>query len=578
MLKKYLVRRIFVSFLAIIIPCVLLVSFFFAYTNRLLRDQVEADANQSLRVLEENLMLTLDSVSYQQELLSSNPRLTLALQKLLRQESISYTESTLLNVMNALLSSNANTKNYIASIYIYLDSCEQMLSTNNGMKRADEMDDNSWLDIYKETDAAQDRWLSKREYIASPIVPSSQVISIFLRLTNSRGVIVINITPSRFSEILNHVDAKEESLLYILNAQSEVLFSNNAGSDAQDSLIGSGLLRASDDTDNQWIQFNGEKYIYQTLPLESYNLTLISMTRYSLVYQMPNSFFSFFIMLISAFSLLILLQAYITTHRNFKQIYSILDVFENGSQAMPPSRLLQNEYDVILQNIVNMYARGNELKMSLAQRETQQAKAEMTALQMQINPHFLFNTLQTLDMEALAELGRDNVISSVIGELSDLLLYVLGSPQQSVTLADELLYLRTYINIQNYRYNNRFTVRYDIDENALSVQVLRLMLQPIVENSLYHGVGPLQRKGVILIKIHIRDNRLYFRVIDNGIGMKPQQLAALRVRLGEENGDGIGLININRRLIIRYGQASELRIASISGRGTVVSFSVPLPE
>lgn len=576
MLQKYLVRRIFMSFLAIIIPCILLVSLFFAYTNQLLYTQAETAATKSMKVLEENLLLTLDSISYQQELLSSNPRLTLALQKMLRQENISYTERTLLNVMNALLSSNANTKNYIASIYIYLDSCERMLSTNNGMQKVDQMDDQSWLGIYHSSDSTQDRWLSKRDYIASSILPSSEIISIFLRLTNSRGVIVINITPSRFEEILNHVDAASGRSLYILNTQSEILFSNDAGADALGSLTGTGLIHSTMDKTSEQIVAGGEKYIFQTLSLQSYNLTLVSFTKYGLVYQMPNNFFVFFILLTATFSLFILLQAYLTTHRNFKQIYSILDVFENGAQPAPSHRLFQNEYDVILQNIVNMYARSNELKMSLAQRETQQARAEMTALQMQINPHFLFNTLQTLDMEALSRLGHGNPISAIISELSDLLLYVLGSPDKPVTLADELLYLRTYVSIQNYRYNNRFTVRYKVDERALPLQVMRLMLQPIIENSLYHGIGPLQRRGAILVKVRLEGDFLRFEVIDNGVGMEPQQLTALQERLSKENGDGIGLINVNRRLIIRYGQQSELQIHSVAGRGTVVRFDVPL--
>lgn len=278
------------------------------------------------------------------------------------------------------------------------------------------------------------------------------------------------------------------------------------------------------------------------------------------------------------FFLLILALSYYITNRNFKQIHFLLHTFELADSGVPPEEpkeLFRDEYDIILNNIVRVFLQNNQLKLELADRQLQQKTAEMTALQMQINPHFLFNTLQTLDMEATQLGGANNHMNKIIRDLSGILKYTLEDREKPVLLKDELRYLRLYTDIQHYRYTSKFILYQEIDEGIEEAVVFRLMLQPLIENSLYHGIKPMEERGFIKLIIHRHSSDLAIRVIDNGVGMSRQRLAEVRERITRQNSRNIGLTNVNRRLVLHFGPDSALKIRSSTGRGTTISFRIP---
>lgn len=572
--RKYLIRRFLLYFLIIVTPFLLFGSAYLFYTSRSLRVSIEQDALTSLTTVRDNLDLVMDNATYQQSLLSASPRFALSLQKLLRQEKMNYDDGVILNAINSFLYSAVNSKLYIKSIYVYIDGCGRFLSSADGLVYADEALDASWLAQYDQSDATHDLWVTKRAYRASRLLPESNVISVFLRLKTTRGVIVINIDPARFGSILDRAQTHEEQMLYILSEDETLLFSNATGekmlAQAPD------MLRLpSSGAGTQKRTVNGEPFLCQTLDLSGYHLSLVSMISQRAAYRLVTDFLNLFSWLAVGISLLALLVAYLITRHNFRQIHSILHAFDTGEGLEPcPDGITQNEYDIILQNIVRMYIHSNQLKLELAEQKVQQKNAEMVALQMQINPHFLFNTLQTLDLEATAGMGPHNRVSWVIGELSNILQYALGSADASVTLADELRYLRSYASIQAYRYDDKFSMHYQVEQSALQTPVFRMLLQPLVENSLYHGIKPRQRHCDIWIQVRREGEKLRFRVMDNGVGMSAERLEAVRAGMG--NSRNIGLFNVNQRLALKYGPDSALHIASQEGMGTVISFAIPL--
>lgn len=251
---------------------------------------------------------------------------------------------------------------------------------------------------------------------------------------------------------------------------------------------------------------------------------------------------------------------------------------ENGDISSNSRPRLDDEFDMVMNNILLMFIKTTYMKNQLMERKQQLAVAELRSLQMQINPHFLLNTLQTLDFEALKLLSGPSSINSIIHDLSDILKYALGNPLHKERISEELDYLKRYVNIQHYRFGENFIVYYEIEDELLDYHVPRLILQPLLENSITHGVQVLDHKGYIKLKIFHRDKFMHFRIIDNGVGMEQREITALYVQINDPQSRNIGLTNVNRRLILEYGEASGLHILSKKGMGTSISFRIPYTE
>ena len=133
-----------------------------------------------------------------------------------------------------------------------------------------------------------------------------------------------------------------------------------------------------------------------------------------------------------------------------------------------------------------------------------------------------------------------------------------------------------YVKSQQYRLGERFLVYYEVDErDCMEARVTRLLLQPLLENSILHGIRTSPRKGYIKLKIFRRDSWMRFFVVDNGVGMSKEEMDALRERILDEGSQNIGLTNVNRRLILRYGAESSLKIAAKEEWGACLSFQIP---
>nr|WP_305149346.1 histidine kinase [Hungatella hathewayi] len=200
------------------------------------------------------------------------------------------------------------------------------------------------------------------------------------------------------------------------------------------------------------------------------------------------------------------------------------------------------------------------------------------ALQLQINPHFLFNTLQTVDMEVRKQGTSPEEISTIIRCVSDILKYALSDPGEPVTVEEEIQYLKKYAVIQKFRFGDQFIIYYEVDDEVMNAAVFRLFLQPLVENSLLHGIRGSKQKGYIKVSIQKRGERLRCCVMDTGTGMTREEKAELVNRFSSDDAGGIGLANLYRRLVLRYGEESGLRVWTKKGMGTAVSFYIPCEQ
>jgi signal transduction histidine kinase len=214
-------------------------------------------------------------------------------------------------------------------------------------------------------------------------------------------------------------------------------------------------------------------------------------------------------------------------------------------------------------------ARYRERESVAAQLRAQLAQAQLESLKMQLHPHFLFNTLHTIAGLVRAD-ERAPAVDMIAG-LSDLLRRALeGADEQEVTLAEELKFIELYLDIQKVRFSDRLKVRLDVAPDTLDALVPNLMLQPLVENAIRHGISPDETAGVLSLEAYRSDGMLHLKVCDDGPGLETGW------RL--EDSGGIGLTNTRDRLEHLYGQDQRFDLSNGPQGGMVVSIAIPFSE
>lgn len=211
-------------------------------------------------------------------------------------------------------------------------------------------------------------------------------------------------------------------------------------------------------------------------------------------------------------------------------------------------------------------------------------EAELKALQAQINPHFLFNTLEAINW--MAQLNNVPEISNTVSDLSDLMEASIGRDDRLISIKEEFTYADKYISLQKRRFGDRIELIKNVEPQVNNIKIPRLLVQPLIENAVYHGIERTRGQGVINLNAIRQDNNLLIEVIDNGAGMEREDLEQLNARLamdsdtyfkalGSKKNRSIGIENVNRRIKLFYGEAYGLVIDSELGKFTKAVVSIP---
>ncbi|RAV12182.1 sensor histidine kinase [Paenibacillus contaminans] len=208
--------------------------------------------------------------------------------------------------------------------------------------------------------------------------------------------------------------------------------------------------------------------------------------------------------------------------------------------------------------------------------ELKQKDAELYALQSQIDPHFLYNTLEIIRMEALS--NRDIQVSNMIEIVAQLFRNSIKG-DMFVQIRDELDYSKHYLELYNMRYADRLSVEFSIDPDIFGFGILKHLLQPILENAIVHGIKPDRDDNRVTVRGYLQKETVILEISDNGRGMEPEQLDRLTKRLqlshANANTDNIGVLNVNQRIRLAFGEAYGLEIESVKDKGSTVTFVIP---
>ncbi|MEE0794340.1 MAG: sensor histidine kinase [Oscillospiraceae bacterium] len=220
----------------------------------------------------------------------------------------------------------------------------------------------------------------------------------------------------------------------------------------------------------------------------------------------------------------------------------------------------------------HMVLRIQELMTTVREEEVNLRKTELKALQAQINPHFLYNTLDSIAW--MCEQGRNADAVKMVHALARLFRISISRGHELIPIAKELEHAESYLQIQMYRYKNQFTYTFDVDPDCLGYYCNKITLQPIIENSINHGLDLMVDEGRIDVRVRFDGDDIVFSVQDNGVGMGPEQLEAI-MQHGPTDRTGIGIKNVNDRLKIYFGRNYGLSITSEPDVGTCVEIRMP---
>ena len=224
------------------------------------------------------------------------------------------------------------------------------------------------------------------------------------------------------------------------------------------------------------------------------------------------------------------------------------------------------------QSFGHMVLRIQQLMSTVRQEEINLRKTELKALQAQINPHFLYNTLDSIAW--MCERGRNADAVNMVHALARLFRISISRGHELIPIAKEIEHAESYLQIQKYRYKNQFTYEFDVDPECLDYYCNKITLQPIIENSINHGLDLLVEEGRIQVEVLQDGDDILFRVRDNGVGMSQEQVDAI-LEQDPEDRTGIGIRNVNDRLRIYFGAPYGLRITSELDVGTCVEIRMP---
>ena len=380
-------------------------------------------------------------------------------------------------------------------------------------------------------------------------------------------------------EMLDSVDLGEGSGVCLVDANGSVQYStivNETFTQDMNQLIKTDSFK---DKSGFTVNLNKEKYIISTYPLSDTSLCTVVYIPLSNVTKSAAPLLYTMLSIILLFLIISIIISVRLSNRLTAPVTALSAYVRNwdGYNHSFPKVKGTEETDILYHSFQDMTERIQLLMEKNTQENQQKRKAELLALQAQINPHFLYNTLDSIN--ALAILNDDTDISDMTTSLAHLLRLSIGQPEEFVTIEDEIKHIKAYLTIQKVRYNEKFDVQFCIEKSTLHFPVIRLILQPLIENCIYHGFETKEDKGHI--KVHVWDgmDTIHIQIIDDGIGVDSKTEKEIQENLASFKKPGkdcsVGLYNVNERLRLYYGENCSFQFQSTINMGTTVTIQFP---
>lgn len=414
------------------------------------------------------------------------------------------------------------------------------------------------------------------------VISMSRAVEITVGGSTEQAVLLIEMAYQGLEEVLDEVTLGNGGYIYLMDSKGDIIWHPKFELIASGRVKENNLVAAGYDDGSREEIFNGTRQtvVTKTVGYTGWKLVgVIKGTGISLNMLKTRLFIVFVILLI--IFIVILINSYISFRvtNPIRELEKSVKELEEGN--LDADIYMGGSYEVqhLGKSVQDMKFRIKGLMQDIVNEHEEKRKSEFDSLQAQINPHFLYNTLDIIVWQIENEKQSEAV--HTVTALARFFRLSLGKGKNIVTVRDEIDHVKNYLMIQHMRFKNKFDYEFDIAEDVLELPSLKLMLQPLVENAIYHGMEFMDGDGMIMVKAWRKEDELYLSVADNGLGMtedKVEMILTGKSTSGNGRGSGIGVKNVNERIKLYFGEAYGLTIDSEPDEGTTVIIHLPAKD
>ncbi len=410
------------------------------------------------------------------------------------------------------------------------------------------------------------------------VISLSRVVELTRNGNISRGILLVDMNYSGIEQIFTKMNRNNSGYVYLTDGSGEIIYH------PKQNLINSSLLHENnraavtyeDGTHEETYEGEARMVTVRTVGYTGWKIIHVTPTEEFFMSYHQMQFFTVIILLLTVILIFFANQfvSYLIGNPIKRLDDSVKDL-EYGKLDL--NIYIGGSYEIrhLGRTITSMVRRLHELMDEVVMEQEKKRKSEFDALQAQINPHFLYNTLDSIVWMVESERYQEAIF--MVTALANLFRISLSKGKNIISIREEIEHAQNYLYIQKIRYKNRFQVDIDIAPEINECCTIKLIVQPLLENAIYHGVEYMDGEGEIKVRGYLRDGDVYIDVADNGLGI-PEE--ALDYVLTDENrehkkGSGIGLSNVHQRIQLYFGKAYGLEIESILDEGTTIHIHLP---
>lgn len=561
-----LYKKMFVSYILIIVIPLIIIAFITGkVTSDFINEEVKKTTLETLNQSNKNISKMMENLKDTLLFVSMNRELQSNLTKFSNNTSFEINKQ-ITAIRNSILYPGIFNENY-NSIEIYAidkpdypDNFEQ-----NNVMSSKIVESKEW---YKKTLELKGKlyWFVNNDF-GFPLISVARVVTSVKDFEKPIAVISVDLDLQKIAAAISGIKISKNSVVYLCNNEGNIIYPEDKNFNYDNKLYnqnsGSGFFNNKD---------GKEMYIYNTIPQNQWKI--MAMIPLKELNEKADALRNYIYML--AFVVLII-AAFFSLYFSYtfsKPIIMLANKMESikeGNLDVMAKTEIKGEIGILYSSFNYMIKRINDLIHEVYLSKLKKKEAELKALQAQINPHFLYNTLDSINWIAL----RNNVpdISKMVNALASILRYSLNKGNEIISIQDEIKQVESYIIIQKIRFRNKFDVYFDIDKKIFNYKTIKLILQPLVENALIHGIETYDGKGYIKIKGFYEHDNIIFEIINNGNTIDLSKVNNLLNSATEEK-DSYGIQNVNERLKLYYGENFGLRFY-INENNTVARISIP---
>jgi two-component system, sensor histidine kinase YesM len=388
------------------------------------------------------------------------------------------------------------------------------------------------------------------------------------------GYAIIDLPSVIFANALENSNSIFSSFYTIFDSHYYILYSQTTNDIFLDKTLRARMESASQD---QYFLQNDSKQLVEWRTLDGhFPITILSYTSIKGTIESTNFIMmTALIVTLITIGILLVCSPFIVKilTRPLNSIIRTMEQVQSDNTLARVPVYTKDEFGFIATNLNKTLDTIDELYQNNMEKQERLRTAEIKSLYSQINPHFLYNTLDTIKW--LAKLKSTNEIVTIVSQLGHLLKYTISNCNELIPLKKEINLVQSYIAIQQIRYGDKFTVTFDVDESLTEYIIPKLILQPLVENAIIHGIENKIGKSCLAVCAYRKENGIVLEVKDNGIGMSREKLLEVRQSLAGVKSESIGLSNVHRRIMLYYGKKYGVTIQSEENVGTTVDILLP---